>query len=50
VIPAAEIEERQTSPNSIMPDGLLKQLNFQEIRDLIAYLASPTQVSLKDEG
>lgn len=50
VVPVAEIEERQTSPNSIMPDGLLKQLNFQEIRDLIAYLASPTQVPLPDES
>lgn len=41
VVPKAEIEERQTGKYSIMPDGLLTNLTFEEVRDLIAYLRSP---------
>jgi putative heme-binding domain-containing protein len=35
-----EIEAMKTSPKSIMPEGLLKGLNDQEVRDLFAYLRS----------
>ena len=41
------IESRQISLLSLMPDGLLDQLAQDEIRDLIAYLASPVQVPLR---
>jgi putative heme-binding domain-containing protein len=33
-----EIDAIKTSPKSIMPDGLLKGLNDQQVRDLFAYL------------
>ncbi len=35
-----EIEAMKTSPRSIMPEGLLKGLGDQEVRDLFAYLRS----------
>ena len=35
-----EIEEEHTSPVSLMPNGLLKPLNEQEVLDLLAYLLS----------
>jgi putative heme-binding domain-containing protein len=37
---AGEVEDVRAAKNSIMPDGLLDALTDQEIRDLIAYLAS----------
>jgi hypothetical protein len=33
-----------------MPDGQLKEMKTEQIRDLIAYLASPMQVPLPGEG
>jgi putative membrane-bound dehydrogenase-like protein len=45
----ADIEEIQTSSQSLMPDGLLQPLTDDQIRDLVAYLMSPTQVPLPDE-
>jgi putative membrane-bound dehydrogenase-like protein len=39
-LPRAEIAELQTKPTSLMPEGLLNQLNDQQIRDLFAYLRS----------
>ncbi len=35
-----EIDAIKTSPKSIMPEGLLKALSDQEVRDLFAYLCS----------
>jgi hypothetical protein len=35
-----------TSDQSMMPEGLLESLNSDDARDLIAYLANPTQVPL----
>ena len=35
-----EIEEMKPSPKSLMPEGLLKDLTDQEVRDLFAYLRS----------
>lgn len=46
VVPKGEIEERITSEKSMMADEILKPLNEQEIRSLVAYLASPGQVPL----
>jgi putative heme-binding domain-containing protein len=44
--PKAEIDERKQLGVSMMPEDQLKQLTDAEIRDLIAYLASPGQVPL----
>jgi putative membrane-bound dehydrogenase-like protein len=46
VIPKKEIEERRASDKSMMPDDLWTPLSEGEIRALVAYLASPTQVPL----
>lgn len=45
-VPRDEIEERSASAVSMMPEGLLDSLRAEEVRDLIAYLASPGQVPL----
>jgi putative heme-binding domain-containing protein len=46
LVPRKEVEERTPSPLSMMPEGLLDLLKDEEVRDLVAYLASPTQVPL----
>ncbi len=43
-----EIEAIRPSASSLMPDGLLDTLKPDEIRDLMAYLAHPTQVPLPE--
>ena len=35
-----EIDAMRPSPSSIMPEGLLKNLSDQQVRDLFAYLRS----------
>jgi putative heme-binding domain-containing protein len=51
VLPKSEIESRNLSSLSLMPDGLLDKMTNEEIRDLVAYLASPIQVPLlKEQG
>jgi putative heme-binding domain-containing protein len=40
IVPRDEIDEMNAVPRSIMPEGLLKDLNDQQIRDLFAYLRS----------
>jgi putative heme-binding domain-containing protein len=47
VVPKADIEERKLSELSMMPEGLLDDLKREEVRDLIGYLGSPTQVPLR---
>lgn len=47
VVPKSEVEERRLSEQSMMPDKLLEQFQPDEIRDLIAYLASAEQVPLR---
>ena len=47
LVPKSNIEERKTSELSLMPEKLLDNLKPDEVRDLIAYLASPTQVALR---
>jgi putative heme-binding domain-containing protein len=49
-VPVGEIEARRQTPHSVMPDGLLDALTDAEIRDLVAYLASPRQVPLPANG
>jgi putative heme-binding domain-containing protein len=46
VIAKSAIEIRALSPLSLMPEGQFDQLSKEELRDLIAYLASPSQVAL----
>ncbi|WP_152051280.1 PVC-type heme-binding CxxCH protein [Tautonia marina] len=43
-IPQDEVEERQLSDLSMMPDDLWANVSNHEIRSLVAYLASPSQV------
>jgi putative membrane-bound dehydrogenase-like protein len=45
-VPTSEIEARKESPLSMMPEGMFDRLSPEEIRDLVAYLASPEQVPL----
>jgi putative heme-binding domain-containing protein len=45
-LPKSEIDDRKELPQSLMPEGLLAQMSDDEIRDLLAYLASPQQVAL----
>jgi len=47
VVPKSEIEEQRISDISIMPERQLDQMQPDEIRDLVAYLASPSQVVLR---
>jgi putative membrane-bound dehydrogenase-like protein len=44
-IPLADVAGRKASAESMMPNDLTKQLNDREIRDLIAYLRHPQQVT-----
>lgn len=46
VLPRDEVEALQESPVSMMPEGLLEKLSPEEVRDLVAYLASKAQVPL----
>ncbi|MEY2879981.1 MAG: hypothetical protein RLZZ15_2361 [Verrucomicrobiota bacterium] len=43
-VPKSEILSREKSPVSMMPEGLLKTLTPDEVRDLIAYLRTTAQV------
>jgi putative membrane-bound dehydrogenase-like protein len=43
-----EIEALEPSPLSLMPEGLLKPLSAEQIRDLTAYLMSRSQVPLPE--
>lgn len=45
-VPKKEIEVRKQSPVSMMPEGMLEKLPLEEVRDLVSYLASPSQVPL----
>ena len=46
VVPKSEIEERNLSSVSMMPERQLDPMTKEEVRDLIAYLGSPAQVVL----
>ncbi len=45
-IAKSDIEDRKTSPVSLMPEGLLEKFAEDEVRDLFAYLAGADQVPL----
>ena len=49
ILPKDEIESRKPSSLSMMPEGLLDKLSQEEIRDLVAYLASKNQAPLPKE-
>jgi putative membrane-bound dehydrogenase-like protein len=49
-IPKPEIEDRRLSDKSMMPDDLWTPLSPHEVRSLVRYLASPTQVAKGEEG
>ena len=46
LIAKSDVEQRSRSELSLMPEGQLDQLDRLGVRDLIAYLGSPSQVSL----
>jgi len=46
----ADITKQETSPMSMMPEGLLLALQPDMVRDLIAYLMHPVQVPLKSSN
>jgi putative heme-binding domain-containing protein len=50
VIPAAEIERREESGVSMMPEGLLQPLAPNEMRDLFAYLTGQRQTPRTNEN
>ncbi len=43
VLERSDIESMRTSPLSLMPEGLLNSLKEAEVRDLIAYLMTPSR-------
>ncbi|HZZ81914.1 MAG TPA: PVC-type heme-binding CxxCH protein, partial [Gemmataceae bacterium] len=47
VVPKGDIETRTATKQSMMPDGIFEPMRLEDVRDLVAYLASPTQVALK---
>ena len=47
VVARDDVEERSLSDLSMMPERLLDTLSSEQVRDLVAYLGSPTQVPLK---
>jgi len=46
LIAKADVDDRNLSALSLMPEGQLDELKDDEVRDLIGYLASPAQVPL----
>ena len=45
VVPQADIDEMMVVPQSVMPEGSLKLLNDQQLRDLFAYIRSSQPVN-----
>ncbi|HWB08031.1 MAG TPA: PVC-type heme-binding CxxCH protein [Pirellulales bacterium] len=50
LVPKDEIETREQSNLSLMPEGLLDKLSETEVRDLIAYLSGSQQTALPPAG
>ena len=46
IVPKGEIDVRELSAKSMMPDDQLKPFTEHEVRSLVAYLASPVQTPL----
>ena len=49
-LPVSEVDMIRKSNQSLMPENLLKDLTDVQIRNLIAYLASPVQVPISGTG
>jgi putative heme-binding domain-containing protein len=47
VLPRAEVKSLRATKVSMMPEGLLDAMSEADVRDLIGYLRSPSQVPLK---
>jgi putative membrane-bound dehydrogenase-like protein len=47
VVPKDDIDTRTPTKVSMMPEGIFEEMRLEEVRDLVAYLASPMQVPLK---
>jgi len=45
-VATADIDKREQAENSMMPEGLIAQLEDQQFRDLLYYLSRPGQVPL----
>jgi putative heme-binding domain-containing protein len=45
-VPVGQIESRQPTNQSLMPEGMLRTLTEEQVRDLLAYLAGEGQVAL----
>src|SRR5262249_10090452 len=45
-----DVDEREKTTQSMMPEGQLKELKDSEVRDLLAYLAAKEQVPLPKGG
>jgi hypothetical protein len=43
----SDIEERNATNQSMMPEGLIQQFTLEEFRDLMSYLRSSEQVGAK---
>ena len=50
LVPREEVETIHRMSQSLMPDGLMTQLSDDQVRDLIAYLQTTSQVSLPQTG
>jgi putative heme-binding domain-containing protein len=46
VLSKSDVETREPSAKSMMPEDILKPLSDKEVRSLVAYLAAPAQVPL----
>jgi putative membrane-bound dehydrogenase-like protein len=49
-VPVKDVDNRQKSKLSMMPDGLLSKLKDDEVRDLVGYLAGSEQAPLPGKG
>ncbi|MEZ6068251.1 MAG: c-type cytochrome [Planctomycetaceae bacterium] len=50
VIDKADVDTRKLSEQSLMPEGQLKEMSAEDVRDLIAYLGTARQVPLPGAG
>lgn len=48
VLDRSIIEQTKQSPQSMMPDGMLEKLTLEQVRDLVGYLRTKSQVPLPD--
>ena len=45
-----DVEQLMTANQSMMPEGMLRSYSDRQVRDLVRYLASPTQVARPPPG